>query len=131
MSDDSKVFVSAKVGKELERGCVLVYNINGVLRNRIENASLGPVREMTSIDSEDGRIVVLASDLDSLPSLMFSISSVTRETFSLGITFLPTVLTSSVCSTRQKMLSSWTFLRKNFCYTTKMEWLRAKLSLSY
>ena len=65
VSDDSKVFVSAVVGKELERGCVLLYNINGVLRNRIENASLGPVREMTSIDSEGGRIVVLASDLDS------------------------------------------------------------------
>ncbi|XP_044183009.1 uncharacterized protein LOC122963579 [Acropora millepora] len=68
VSDDSKVFVSARVGKEFERGCVLVYNFNGVLLNSIENASLGLVIEMASIDSEGGRIVVLASDLDSSAS---------------------------------------------------------------
>ena len=67
VSDDSKVFVSAKVGEEHEKGCVLVYNFNGVLLNSIENASLGPVIEMTSIDSEGGRIVVLSRD--SLASL--------------------------------------------------------------
>ena len=68
VSDDSKVFVSAKVGKELKRGCVLVFNFNGVLLNSIKNASLGPVREITSIDSEGGRIVVLGRDLDSSTS---------------------------------------------------------------
>ena len=68
VSDDSKVFVSAKVGEEIERVCVLVYNFNGVLLNSIENASLGSVKEMTSINSEGGRIVVLGSDLDSSAS---------------------------------------------------------------
>ena len=60
VSDDSKVFVSAHVGKEFKRGCVLVYNFNGVLLNSIQNASLGPVIEMTSVDSEGGRILVLS-----------------------------------------------------------------------
>ncbi|XP_044182261.1 uncharacterized protein LOC122963048 [Acropora millepora] len=60
VSDDSKVFVAAEVGEELKRGCVLVYNFNGVLLNRIEDASLGPVIGMTSIDSEGGRIAVLS-----------------------------------------------------------------------
>ena len=68
VSDDSKVFVSTKVGKKFERGCVLVYNFNGVLLNSIENASLGPVMAMTSIDSEGGRVVVLGRDLDSSAS---------------------------------------------------------------
>ena len=68
VSDDSKVFVSAQVGKEFERGCVLVYNFNGVLLNIIQNASLGPVIGMTSIDSEGGRIMVLGRDLDSYTS---------------------------------------------------------------
>ncbi|XP_015760442.1 PREDICTED: uncharacterized protein LOC107339641 [Acropora digitifera] len=68
VSDDSKVFVSAKAGTKLERGCVQVYNLNGKLLNSIENASLGPVIGMTSIDSEGGRIVVLGRDLDSSAS---------------------------------------------------------------
>ena len=68
VGDDSKVFVSAKVGEEHEKGCVLVYNFNGVLLNSIENASLGPVIGMTSIDSEGGRIVVLGRDLDTSAS---------------------------------------------------------------
>ena len=63
VSDDSKVFVSAAGN---EGGCVLVYNFNGVLLNSIENASLRTVIEMTSIDSDGGRIVVL--DLDSFAS---------------------------------------------------------------
>jgi len=62
VSDDSKVFVAAKLGK---RGCVLVYNFNGVLLNSIQNASLESVIEMISIDSEGGRIVVLGRDFDS------------------------------------------------------------------
>ena len=68
VSDDSKVFVSAKVGENLERGCVQVYNLNGMLLNSIENASLGSVIGMTSIDSEGGKIVVLGCDLDSFAS---------------------------------------------------------------
>ncbi|XP_044182680.1 uncharacterized protein LOC122963328 [Acropora millepora] len=59
VSDDCKVFVAATY-RELRRGCVLVYNFNGVLLNSIGNASLGSVKEMTSIDSEGGRIVVLS-----------------------------------------------------------------------
>ncbi|XP_029185530.2 uncharacterized protein LOC114953447 [Acropora millepora] len=63
VSDDNKVFVSAKVGEEHEKGCVLVYNFNGVRLNSTEDdedASLGPVIEMTSIDSEEGgRIMIL------------------------------------------------------------------------
>ena len=63
VSDDNKVFVSAKVGEEHEKGCVLVYNLNGVRLNSTEDdedASLGPVIGMTSIDSEEGgRIMVL------------------------------------------------------------------------
>ncbi|XP_015770425.1 PREDICTED: uncharacterized protein LOC107348872 isoform X1 [Acropora digitifera] len=75
VSDDSKVFVSAKVGEEHEKGCVLVYNFNGVLLNSIEDASLGPVIGMTSIDSEGGRIMVLASDLDSfMPRYVYQFS---------------------------------------------------------
>ena len=58
VSDDSKVFVAAKMWKK--RGCVLVYNFNEVLLNSIENESLGPVGEMTSIELEGGRIVVLS-----------------------------------------------------------------------
>ena len=65
VSDDSKVLVSNKVG---DKGCVLVYNFSGVLLNSIENASLGPVIEMTSIVSEGGRIVVLGGDLHSFAS---------------------------------------------------------------
>ena len=61
VSDDSKVFVSAKVG---ERGCVRVYNFNGVPLNSIENRLLESVKEMRSIDSEGGRIVVLGCGLD-------------------------------------------------------------------
>ncbi|XP_067025518.1 uncharacterized protein [Acropora muricata] len=61
VSDDSKVFVSAKVG---ERGCVRVYNFNGVPLNSIENRLLESVKEMRSIDSESGRIVVLGCGLD-------------------------------------------------------------------
>ncbi|XP_015770444.1 PREDICTED: uncharacterized protein LOC107348872 isoform X4 [Acropora digitifera] len=61
VSDDSKVFVSAKVG---ERGCVRVYNFNGVPLNSIENSLLESVKEMRSIDSESGRIVVLGCGLD-------------------------------------------------------------------
>ena len=61
VSDDSKVFVSAKVG---ERGCVRVYNFNGVPLNTIENRLLESVKEMRSIDSESGRIVVLGCGLD-------------------------------------------------------------------
>ena len=68
VSDDSKLFVSAKVGENLERGCVLVYNFNGKLLNSIENASLGPVVGMTSIDSEGGRIMVLCHGLESFRS---------------------------------------------------------------
>ena len=68
VSDDSKVFVSAKAGTKLERGCVQVYNLNGKLLNSIENASLGPVIGMTSIYSEGGRIVVLGRDFDSSAS---------------------------------------------------------------
>ncbi|XP_044182679.1 uncharacterized protein LOC122963326 [Acropora millepora] len=67
VSDDSKVFVSAIVEEGHERGCVLVYNFNGKLLNSIEDASLGPVIGMTSIDSDDlegGRIMVLGRDLD-------------------------------------------------------------------
>ena len=65
VSDDRKVFVSATMEKTTERDCVLVYNFKGKLLNSIENASLGPVIGMTSIDSEGGRIVVLGRDLDS------------------------------------------------------------------
>ncbi|XP_067025519.1 uncharacterized protein [Acropora muricata] len=68
VSDDSKVFVSAKARTKLERGCVQVYNLNGKLLNSIENASLGLVIGMTSIDSGGGRIVVLGRDLDSSAS---------------------------------------------------------------
>ena len=68
VSDDSKVFVSAKAGKKTRRCCVLVYNFNGELLNSIENASLGPVIGMTSIGSEGDRIVVLCRDLDSSAS---------------------------------------------------------------
>ena len=68
VSDDSKVFVSAKAGKKTRRCCVLVYNFNGKLLNSIENASLGPVIGMTSIGSEGDRIVVLCRDLDSSAS---------------------------------------------------------------
>ena len=67
VSDDSKVFVSGQEEKNIRRGCVLVYNFNGKLLNSIENASLGLVIGMTSIDSEGGRIVVLSRD--SLASL--------------------------------------------------------------
>ena len=57
MSDDSKVFVAA-------HNCVLVYNFSGVLLNRNnEIASLNSVKDMTFIDSEGGRIVVLSCGL--------------------------------------------------------------------
>ncbi|XP_044182263.1 uncharacterized protein LOC122963050 [Acropora millepora] len=57
VSDDSKVFVAA-------HNCVLVYNFSGVLLNRNnEIASLNSVKDMTFIDSEGGRIVVLSCGL--------------------------------------------------------------------
>ena len=75
VSDDSKVFVSVKVGKNIKRGCVLVYNFNGERLDRIGEPSLGPVGEITSIDSEGGRIVLLASDLDSfMPRYVYQFS---------------------------------------------------------
>ena len=61
VSDDNKAFVS--VGEE--KGCVQVYNFNGVLLNSIESESLGTVIDMTFIDSEGGKIVVLGNSLDS------------------------------------------------------------------
>ena len=61
VSDDSKVFVSY-IMEQTER--VQVYNFHGMLVNSIENASLGTVIEMTSIDTEGGKIVVLGNDLD-------------------------------------------------------------------
>ncbi|XP_044182686.1 uncharacterized protein LOC114949915 [Acropora millepora] len=73
VSDDSKVFVSAE-GKGMERVRVLVYNFNGDLLKSIEDASLGPVMETTSISSEGGRIVVLGSDLDSSSSSVYRFS---------------------------------------------------------
>ena len=60
MSDDGKVFVAARVREERVRDCVLVYNFNGELLNRIEDASWRSVKAMTSINSEGGRIVVLS-----------------------------------------------------------------------
>ena len=75
VSDDSKVFVSVKVGMNIKRGCVLVHNFNGEPLNRIGEPSLGPVGEITSIDSEGGRIVLLASDLDSfMPRYVYQFS---------------------------------------------------------
>ena len=59
VSDDSKVFVAVTDREGLRRDCVLVYNFNGELLNRIEIESSWSVKEMTSIDSEGGRIVVL------------------------------------------------------------------------
>ncbi|XP_015770461.1 PREDICTED: uncharacterized protein LOC107348888 [Acropora digitifera] len=59
VSVDNKVFVAATY-RELRRGCVLVYNFNGVLLKIIENESLGSVNEMKSIHLEGGRIVVLS-----------------------------------------------------------------------
>ncbi|XP_015770473.1 PREDICTED: uncharacterized protein LOC107348896 [Acropora digitifera] len=57
VSDDSKVFVAAD-------DCVLVYNFSGVLLNRNnEIASLTSVKDMTFIDSEGGRIVVLSGGI--------------------------------------------------------------------
>ena len=57
VSDDSKVFVAAD-------DCVLVYNFSGVLLNRNnEIASLNSVKDMTFIDSEGGRIVVLSGGI--------------------------------------------------------------------
>ena len=54
VSDNSKVFVAAD-------DCVLVYNFSGVLLNRNNKiASLDSVKDMTFIDSEGGRIVVLS-----------------------------------------------------------------------
>ena len=60
VSDDSKVFVAARVGKKVKRDCVLVYNFNGVLLNSIGNGLLRSVKDMTFIDLEGGRIVVLS-----------------------------------------------------------------------
>ena len=64
VSDDNKVFVSAPVREMKE--CVEVYSFNGLLLNTIENETLGTVRDMTSIDSEGGKIVVLSTYLDVL-----------------------------------------------------------------
>ena len=74
VSDDSKVFVSAQEGKGMERVRVLVYNFNGELLKSIEDASLGPVMETTSVSSEGGRIVVLGSNLDSSSSYVYRFS---------------------------------------------------------
>ncbi|XP_067024841.1 uncharacterized protein [Acropora muricata] len=60
VSDDSKVFVAARVGKKVKRDCLLVYNFNGVLLNSIGNGLLRSVKDMTFIDLEGGRIVVLS-----------------------------------------------------------------------
>ena len=59
-SDDNKVFVSAEVGENT--GCVLVYNFNGVQLSSFQVNTLATVIDMTSIDSEDGKIMVLGRD---------------------------------------------------------------------
>ena len=59
VSDDNKVFVSAKVGKK--GGCVQVCKFDGELLNSIENELLETVIDMTSIDSEGGKIMVLGN----------------------------------------------------------------------
>ncbi|XP_067024062.1 uncharacterized protein [Acropora muricata] len=62
VSDDSKVFVSS-FGRN-KGGCVLVYSFNGVLLNSIDMMKLASIREITSIDSEGGKIVVLGNDFN-------------------------------------------------------------------
>ena len=62
VSDDSKVFVSS-FGRN-KGGCVLVYSLNGVLLNSIDMMKLASIREITSIDSEGGKIVVLGNDFN-------------------------------------------------------------------
>ena len=66
VSDDNKVFVpAAKLGEN--SSCVHVYNFNGVLVNSIEIGSLGRVIDMTSVDSEGGKIMVLVDDFSFFP----------------------------------------------------------------
>ena len=62
VSDDSKVFVSS-FGRN-KGGCVLVYSFNGVLLNSIDTMKLASIREIRSIDSEGGKIVVLGNDFN-------------------------------------------------------------------
>ena len=62
VSDNSKVFVSS-FGRN-KGGCVLVYSLNGVLLNSIDMMKLASIREITSIDSEGGKIVVLGNDFN-------------------------------------------------------------------
>ncbi|KAK2550956.1 hypothetical protein P5673_028341 [Acropora cervicornis] len=62
VSDDGKVFVSS-FGRN-KGGCVLVYSFNGVLLNSIDMMKLASIREITSIDSEGGKIVVLGNDFN-------------------------------------------------------------------
>ena len=57
VSDDKKVFVSAKMGEK--RWCVQVYNFYGVLLNSFEDNTLETVIDMTLIDSQGSGIMVL------------------------------------------------------------------------
>ena len=66
VSDDKKVFVpAAKLGEN--SSCVHVYNFDGVLLNSIKIGSLGRVIDVTSIDSEGGKIMVLLDHFIGFP----------------------------------------------------------------
>ena len=62
VSDHSKVFVLAGVGKREDR--VQVYNFNGVLVNSVEIQKRGRTVDLTSIDPQGDKILVLGSHFD-------------------------------------------------------------------